>query len=166
MKRAWKILLPLVLLALIALVFAYDSLAAFTKTIRLESGAISAKSFTFYVNESSSQSQSLGDAVLSPGESKRYSVVLDGRSCETPVDAVVSLSVSHDGAWPDGLKILFGGETVNDGFMETYADLQSTGETQTVDFEVVWDDPHLASYEAFGGFQLHMTMTITAQQTN
>ena len=166
MKRAWKIILPLVLLALIVLVFAYDSLAAFTKSISLESGAISAKSFTFYVNESSSQSQSLGDAVLSPGESKSYSVVLDGRSCETPVDAVVSLDVSHDGAWPDGLVILFGGEAVNDGFTRTYTDLQSAGAAQTVNFEVVWNNPHLTSYEAFSGFQLHLTMTVTAQQTN
>lgn len=166
MKRAWKILLPLVLLALIALVFAYDSLAAFTKSLSLQSGVISAKSFTFYVNESSSQSQNLGDAVISPGESKRYSVVLDGRSCETPVDAVVSLDVSHDGVWPDGLEIQFGGETVNDGFTQTYADLHSAGEVKAVVFDVVWDDPHLSSYEAFGGFQLHLAMTVTAQQTN
>jgi hypothetical protein len=166
MKRAWKILLPLVLLALIALVFTYDSLAAFTKSIQLESGAVSAESFTFYVNESSSQSQNLGDAVLSPGESKRYSVSLDGRSCQTPVDAAVSLSVSHDGAWPDGLKVVFNGQTVNDGFTQTYSDLQSAGEAKAVVFDVVWDDPHLTSYEAFSGFQLHLTMTVTAQQTN
>lgn len=166
MKRAWKIILPLVLLALIALVFAYDSLAAFTKSLSLQSGVITAKSFTFYINESSSQSQSLGDAVLSPGESKHYSVVLDGRSCETPVGADVSLNVSHDGEWPDGLKIVFNGETVNDGFTETFSDLQSAGEAKTVAFDVVWDDPHLASYESFGGFQLHLTMTVTAEQTN
>ena len=166
MKRAWKIILPLVLLALIVLVFAYDSLAAFTKSLTLQSGVISAKSFTFYVNESSSQSQNLGDAVLSPGQSKHYSVSLDGRSCETPVDADVSLNVSHDGTWPDGLKIVFDGQTVNDGFTQTYTDLQSAGEAKTVAFDVVWDDPHLASYEAFGGFQLHLAMTVTAQQTN
>ncbi|MEN6340532.1 MAG: hypothetical protein ABFD03_10430 [Clostridiaceae bacterium] len=166
MKRAWKWILPLVLLALVALVFSYDSLAAFTKSISLQSGAISAKSFTFYVNESSSQSQSLGSATLAPGESKSYSVVLDGRSCETPVEAVVTLSVSHDGVWPDGLNVLFNGETVNDGFTHTYSDLQSAGETKTVNFEVVWNDPHLYDYEAFSGFQLHLTMTVVAQQTN
>ena len=166
MKRAWKIILPLVLLALIALVFAYDSLAAFTKSLSLQSGVITAKSFTFYVNESSSQSQNLGDAVLSPGESKHYSVVLDGRSCETPVDADVSLSVSHNGTWPDGLEIQFGEATVNDGFSRTYTDLQSGGKTQAMDFDVVWNNPHLSSYEAFSDFQLHLTMTVTAQQTN
>jgi len=104
--------------------------------------------------------------VLAPGESKNYSVVLDGRSCETAVDAVVTLSVSYDGVWPDGFSVRSGGEDVSDGFSRTYTDLQSLGDTKTVPIEVVWEDPMLDDYEAYRDFTLHLNVTIAATQAN
>jgi hypothetical protein len=165
MKRAWKWILPASLAALVVLVFSYGSLAAFTKSLRDTSAAIRAKSFTFYVNESSSQRQSLGDAALAPGESRDYDVVLDGRSCETPVDAVVTLSVDYDGTWPEGLSVLCGGEDVSGGCRRTFASLQSAGETKTITYSVVWNDPHLADYEPYRDFALQLTVKVEAEQS-
>lgn len=164
MKRAWKWILPATLAAAVVLVFTYGSLAAFTKSFTETSASISAKSFTFYVNESSSQRQSLGDASLAPGESKSYDVVLDGRSCETAVDAAVTLKVGYDGDWPEGLRILCGGEDVSGGCQRTFTDLQSAGETKTVTYTVVWDDPGLDNYETYRDFALHLTVTVEAEQ--
>jgi len=165
MKRAWKWILPAALAALVIFVFSYGSLAAFTKSLSETSAVIRAKSFTFYVNESSSQKQSLGDAALAPGESKDYTVVLDGRSCETAVDATVTLKVGYDGAWPEGLSVRCGGEDVSDGCKKTFADLQSAGETKSVTYTVVWDDPHLDNYEPYRDFTLHLSVTVEAEQS-
>jgi len=166
MKRAWKWILPASLAVLIFLVFSYGSLAAFTQSFVKTSAPITAKSFIFYVNESSSERQSLGDAALAPGESKHYSIVLDGRSSETAVDAVVTLKVSYDGVWPDGFSVRSGGEDVSSGFSRTYSDLQSLGDTKTVPIDVVWDDPMLEDYEAFRDFTLHLSVTVAATQAN
>ncbi len=164
MKRAWKWILPVSLAAVIFVVFSYGSLAAFTQSFIRNSAPITTKSFIFYVNESSSERQSLGDAALAPGESKHYSVVLDGRSCETAVDALVTLKVSYDGVWPDGFAVRSGGEDVSGGFFRTYSDLQSLGDTISVPIDVVWDDPMLNDYEAFRDFTLHISVTVEATQ--
>ena len=164
MKRAWKWLLPATLLVLVALVFSYGSLAAFTKSFTLDSAAISAKSFTFYVNESTSAQQDLGDATLSVDSSKKYEILLDGRSCETAVDARVTLDVTYDGTWPDGLTVYMDGENANDGFSRTYTDLQTGGEPKNIPLEVVWDDPHVSNYEPYSNFTLHLSVTVAAEQ--
>jgi hypothetical protein len=166
MKRAWKWILPASLAVLIFLVFSYGSLAAFTQSFIKKSAPITTKSFVFYVNESSSERQSLGNAALAPGESKHYSIVLDGRSSETAVDALVTLNVSHDGVWPDGFSVRSGGKDVSNGFSRTYTDLHSLGDTVSVPIEVVWDDPMLKDYEAFRGFTLHISVTVDATQAN
>jgi len=166
MKRAWKWIVPASLAVLVLLVFSYGSLAAFTQSFIQKSAPITTKSLIFYVNESSSERQSLGDAALAPGESKHYSVVLDGRSSETAVDAVVTLKVTYDGVWPDGFSIRSGDEDVSGGFTRTYSDLQSLGDTKTVSIDVVWDDPMLPDYEAFRDFALHLSVTVVATQTN
>lgn len=166
MKKTWKWALPALLLVAVTILFSTGSLAAFAQSINLQSAAIRAKSFVFYVNESASQRQSLGDATIGVDESHTYNIVLDGRSSETPVDATVRLSVSHDGTWPDGLSIQYAGADASSGFTASVSDLQSAGETKTVSFTVVWDDPHLSSYDAFEDFALHLDVTVTAEQAN
>lgn len=164
MKRAWKWLLPATLVVLVALVFSYGSLAAFTQSFTLDSAAISAKSFTFYVNESTSAHQDLGDATLSVDDSKRYEILLDGRSCETAVNARVTLDVTYDGTWPDGLNVLLDGENANSGLSRTYTNLQNGGEPQSISLKVVWDDPHVSNYEPYRDFALHLSVTVVAEQ--
>lgn len=164
MKRAWKWLLPATLVVLVAIVFSYGSLAAFTQSLTLDSAAISAKSFTFYVNESTSANQDLGSAKIGVDDSKKYEILLDGRSCETAVDARVTLGVDYDGTWPDGLNILLDGENANNGISKTYTDLQNGGEPRSVPLEVVWNDPHADDYEPYRGFTLHLSVTVTAEQ--
>ena len=166
MKRVWKWILPASLAALIFIIFSYGSLAAFTQSFIKQSAPITTKSFVFYVNDSSSERQNLGDAALAPGESKHYSIVLDGRSSETAVDAVVTLKVTYDGVWPNGFSVRSDGEDVSSGFTRTYTDLQSLGDTKTVSIDVIWDDPMLNDYEAFRDFTLHLSVTVAATQGN
>ncbi|HWQ97104.1 MAG TPA: hypothetical protein VN538_03270 [Clostridia bacterium] len=162
MKRSGRWFLPAVLLVLAVGFFSYGSLAAFTQSYSGESAPISAKSFTVYVNESSSQAQALGDVTLAVGQSKDYQIRIDGRSSETPLDAVVTLNYTFDGTWPTGLTILCDGQSVSSGNTRTFYQIQSTAAVQSLTYTVVWNDPNLGSYEAFRGFALHMSVTVDA----
>ncbi|MCE5187839.1 MAG: hypothetical protein LLF75_01440 [Eubacteriales bacterium] len=164
MKRTRKWILPAILLVLVTLVFSYGSLAAFSKSFSSSSAPVSAKGFTFYVNESATQQQSLGDVTLAVGQSKDYPVYLDGRSCETAVDATVTLTYTYEGTWPDGLAVLCDGQSANSGYTRTFSQLQSTNAVQSLTYTVVWNNPDLGSYEAFRGFALHLTVTVNAVQ--
>ncbi len=164
MKQTKRWLLPALLLVLVALVFSYGSFAAFTQSFSKSSEPISAKSFTFYVNESTNQKQILGDATLGAGESKAYQILLDGRSSEAPVDATVTLSYTYDGTWPDGFMILCDGQSVSSGYSRTFHNLESAGDAAALTFTVAWDDPHVDNYEPYDGFVLHMNVSVLAQQ--
>ena len=164
MKRTGKWILPALLLVLVALVFSYGSLAAFTQNFSRISAPISTKNFTFYVNESTARQQDLGDATLAVGESKHYNILLDGRSSETPVDASVQLDYTYEGTWPDGFAVLCDGQAVSSGYSRTFTNLHSAGSAQTLPITVVWNNPNLGNYEAFRGFVLHMTVSVYAEQ--
>lgn len=162
MKRPGRWFLPALLLVLVVGVFSYGSLAAFTHGFNAESAPISAKSLTAYVNESSSQTQALGDVTLAVGQSKDYQIRIDGRSSETPLDATVTLNYTYDGTWPTGLTILCDGVSAKSGDSRTFYQIQSTGAVQTLTYTVVWNNPNLGNYEAFRGFVLHMSVTVDA----
>lgn len=164
MKRTGKWILPALLLVLVALVFSYGSLAAFTQSFSRISAPISAKNFTFYVNESAARQQTLGDVTLAVGESNHYDIVLDGRSSETPVNATVQLDYTYEGTWPDGFAVLCDGQAVSSGYSRTFTNLHSAGSAQTLTFTVVWNNPNLGNYEVFRGFVLHLTVSVTAEQ--
>lgn len=162
MKKPGKWLLPALLLVLVAVVFSYGSSAAYSKSYDRTSEQIAARSFTVYVNESASQQQSLGDVTLSVGQSRDYQVRIDGRSCETPVNANVTLRYTFEGTWPTGLTILCDGQSVSSGDTRTFYQLQNSGAVQSLTYTVVWNNPNLGSYEAFRGFVLHLTVTVDA----
>jgi len=164
MKRNKKWILPALLLVLVGLVYSYGSLAAYSHSFNQDSSPISSKSFTFYVNESSSQQQSLGDATLAVGQSKDYTILLDGRSSETAVDATVQLNYTYDGVWPDGLVILCDGQSVSSGYSRSFTSLESAGAAQSLTYTVIWNNPNLGNYEAFRGFVLHMSVSVDAMQ--
>lgn len=164
MRQSRKWILPALLLVLVTLIFSYGSLAAYSKSYSGSSEAVSAKGFTFYVNESETRQQSLGDVTLAVGQSKDYTIRLDGRSCEAPVDATVTLSYTYDGTWPTGLVVLCDGQSVNSGATRTFYQLQSAGAVQSLTYTVVWNNPNLGSYEAFSGFALHLNVKVDAVQ--
>jgi len=162
MKRSGRWALPALLLVLAIGIFSYGSFAAFTQSFSGESAPISAKSFLVYVNESSSQSQALGDVTLAVGQSKDYQIRIDGRSSETPLDATVTLNYTYEGTWPTGLTILCDGQNVKSGDARTFYQIQSTGAVQSMTYTVAWNNPNLGNYEAFRGFVLHLTVTVDA----
>ena len=162
MKRPGRWFFPALLLVLVIGIFSYGSLAAFTRSYNGESAPVSAKSFTVYVNESSSQQQSLGDVTLAVGQSTNYEIRIDGRSCETPVDAIVTLRYTYDGTWPTGLTVFCDGQSVSSGDTRSFYQLQNTAAVQSLTYTVVWNNPNLGNYEAFRGFVLHLTVTVDA----
>lgn len=162
MKRSGRWFFPVLLLVLVIGIFSYGSLAAFTQGYSGESAPISAKSFTVYVNESSSQSQALGDVTLAVDQSKDYQIRIDGRSSETPLDTTVTLNYTYEGTWPTGLDILCDGQSVKSGASRSFYQIQSTGAVQSLTYTVVWNNPNLGNYESFRGFVLHLTVTVDA----
>ncbi len=166
MNRSGRWVLPALLLVLATLVLSYGSLAAFTKSGSSQSGTISAKDFVIYVNDTTSQTQALGDATLAVGQSQDYQIRIDGRSCETPVDATVTLTYTYEGTWPTGLAVLCDGQSANSGYARTFTQLQSAGAVQSLTYRVIWNNPNLGNYEAFRGFVLHMSVTVDAVSTS
>lgn len=165
MQKSKKWIAPALLLVLVTLVFSYGSFAAYAKSYSGASGAVSAKDFTFFVNDSATQRQDLGDVTLAVGQSQDYTIRLDGRSSEAPVDAVVTLNYDYEGTWPTGLVVLCDGQSVNSGDSRNFYQLQSTGAVQSLTYTVVWNNPNLGNYEAFRGFTLHLTVTVNAVQS-
>lgn len=162
MKRSGRWFLPALLLVFVVGVFSYGSLAAFTHGFNGESAPIAAKKFTVYVNESTTQTQALGDVTLAVGQSKDYQIRIDGRSSETQMDATVTLNYTYEGTWPTGLTILCDGQNVKSGDSRAFYQIQSSGAVQSLTYTAVWTNPNLDNYEAFRGFVLHMSVTVNA----
>ncbi len=148
MKRAWTIILPLILLALISgCCLTYDCARVYKIAFSAER-RYRAKSFTFMTTRA-----------LAVSKPRRRGSPHRVKACITASfwtaeaanarDAVVSLDVSHDGVWPR-LLIQFDGETVN-AVLHKRTPTCIAPEKPKQLFES-WDDPHLPSYEAIVAF--------------
>ncbi len=185
-KKAFLIALPLLLIAAIVATLSYDSLAAYYQSTRATSSPIYAKNINFTVNGSGAQTVPLGNMTVTPKGNGTWTVTLDARGSEVPLNASFALNLSYSGTWATGLSVFVNNTKISPGttYALNYANIQNTS-PQTVTIRFYWDTSPEAGYcrtgvldyiidrylygkpipGDFEGFRVTAAATVTAAQT-
>ncbi len=163
LKGFWIVLLTMS----VAAVLSAGTLAAYNKTIELNSTITSAR-MVFKVNGIGDETQSLGVRELRPGESTTYNIVIDTVGTEVALD--VQLKVTSSGSdLPPGLSVRVDGTSVGPSgtgtCTATYSGME--GSSRTVPVVVSWSatvDQLKTQYGSSRNFTLDLASTVTATQ--
>lgn len=181
-RKAFLIGLPVTLTLAIILVFAYDTFAAYYKGLDQTSSAIGSKTLVFNVNGSGAQSVQLPNMTVTPNGTGTWTVTLDARGSEVPLNATFALNLSYS-SWPPGLSAYVNNTKITPGSTYTlsYPNIRNTS-PQNVSIKFAWDTsdycrtdnwilylldlfagkPQISTYD---GHQFTATATLTATQS-
>ncbi len=137
-KKALLIALPLLLAAAAAIVFSYDTLAAYFQSLTETSAPIYAKGISFHIDGSDAETRFLGDLSVAPDETRTWLIQLDARGTEVPLNAVLTLSLEARGTWPPGLTVTLNGQSAESGGSIPFTQIERSS-PQTVEIAVSWD---------------------------
>lgn len=164
--RNWGKLYFFFVLLIAAIVLVTSGTMAFYNGSTSLTALIQTAAFSLKVNESTSETQTLSDMTLAPGDTRARSIKIDTSGLETSSVLTVTLAVHASGELPSGFSVSLDGvaATGTDGLTATKTVDDAEGQVINMTVTAAWTTAEGENLEPYRDLAISYEVTVAADQ--